>query len=210
MVLNHIQRYRPLRGGIMMLVEGVNELGTIGATATSNGQDRWALTACHIVTPAGLLPIDGRRVFQPDATTPQNAIGTTIGAKSDPRLDVAAVLIDTGIAAVGEILGLPLAGPAGAAVPGMRVVKAGRKTGVTEGEVTQVSRDRIVIEPPQRFPVFYELSERGDSGAIWVEKNSGVPIGLHRQGSTTGAEFAVATPLLTALAQFGLRLLLPS
>ena len=191
----------------MLLVDGVNELGTLGAVATSDGQDRWALTACHVVTPIGVPPISGRRVFQPDDTAPQNVIGRTDAAKSDPLLDVAAVLIDVGVTTVGEILGVPLNGPAGPAAVGMRVVKAGRKTAVTEGEVTQVSASQVRIEPPQGFPTFYDLSEPGDSGSVWVEKDTGIPVALHRQGSTTGSIFALAAPLQTVLVQLGLRLL---
>jgi hypothetical protein len=188
----------------MLLVDGVNELGTLGAIATSDGQDRWALTACHVV---GLPPVDGRRVFQPDDAATQNLIGRTVAAKSDPGLDVAAIRLDAGVPTIDEVLGVALIGPAGAAAVGMRVVKAGRKTGVTEGAVTRVTPTDVRIEPPAGFPLLYELSEAGDSGSIWVEKNSGIPVALHKEGNTTGAVFALAAPLQTALAKLGLRLI---
>ena len=50
----------------------------------------------------------------------------------------------------------------------MRVLKAGASTGVTEGKITRINGEEITLKPLDDFPLDYQLSDTGDSGAIWV------------------------------------------
>ena len=73
----------------------------------------------------------------------------------------------------------------GRAVPGMRVRKSGRTTGLTEGVVADVSADIEVNGYPDRTRSFHnqiivegpQVSDRGDSGSVFVGDDNQV-VGL--------------------------------
>jgi endonuclease G len=95
---------------------------------------------------------------------------------------------------------------------GMQVVKSGRRTGITRGRITDVEGtarinygpvDRIIrrvftIEPLQSLG---EVSDSGDSGALWLGSATMRAVGLHFAGSNR-PERALAMdlqPVLDAL-----------
>ncbi len=97
---------------------------------------------------------------------------------------------------------------------GMRVWKSGRTTGLTEGFIDgimmtvslnygaagarQLQKVLRVVPRPDAGPV--EVSQGGDSGAIWVEETSGLAVGLHFAGEAEDApEYALANDI-TAVA----------
>ena len=83
---------------------------------------------------------------------------------------------------------------------GMEVVKSGCKSGVTKGMIDGISaslkitydsgkehvfNDQIRIVPLPPWPErSYEISQPGDSGAIWISQLSGKAIGLHFAGES--------------------------
>lgn len=51
---NHARTFRRLRGGIAITHPMVSRLGALGCIATSDGTDRWILSAHHVLgRPAG-------------------------------------------------------------------------------------------------------------------------------------------------------------
>lgn len=202
---NHNLRYRPLVGGIVIVADVVEEFGTLGGVATSNGTDRWLITCHHVLARPGEVMPTGRLVFQPEPGV-ANVVGRTDSVRASAALDCAAAQVAAGVATGAAILGLCSSPPPRAPVIGQRVLKAGRRSGVTEGVVVDVTGSTIRIEPPPSFPVLYDLSERGDSGALWVEKLTGAPVAMHRGGNASGAEIAFATPISDVLAALGLTL----
>jgi hypothetical protein len=128
------------------------------------------------------------------------------GSRADQWLDVAAAVIPGGNA-VGRILGLGKLNTVADPSVGMRVIKAGTTTGITEGVITAVSGSEVRIEVPFEYPSKdYVLSEEGDSGSLWIDTATMSPVGLHFQGAEAGLETAFARPLPAVFAALGLRL----
>jgi hypothetical protein len=203
-VANHCMRYRPLRGGVVIVAGARNHYGTLGMILTSDGRDRWGLTCAHVLGPVGGPVPEGDPVFQPDTSQPSLVVGRTTAAMADPHMDAAAFHVHGDVGTAAEILGMGrVASPVEPAV-GMRVVKSGRSTGVTEGAVTAVVGDEVKIGVPGDLPPGYDLSDPGDSGAVWCTVDGRAPVALHRAGSD-GAASAIAIRLTAVLRRFALR-----
>lgn len=205
---NHVQTFRPLRGGIAVSNPNVNRLGTLGCIATSDGVDRWLLSAHHVLGRLDGAPVgDDEPIFQP--VGPGEVVGRTRTQRSAPQLDIAAALIPGSLAVLPEVLGIgPLLGSTSPTV-GMRLLKSGCATGVTEGEVVAVTQDRIEIQLPAGYPSKYELSDMSDSGAVWVEVESRRAVALHVAGNDTGTEKAFAVPMPRVLEVLALQIAVP-
>ncbi|HZF12174.1 MAG TPA: hypothetical protein VFE33_25590 [Thermoanaerobaculia bacterium] len=207
LVRNHVQPFRPLRGGIA-IVSGPNGLfGTLGCVLTSDGQDRWILTAYHVLSGSGTTVEEDVPVFQPALGGPELPVAHTRKAKASKTLDAAAALVSPGTATVNEVLGIGTLARLAEPVPGMRVVKSGIASGVTEGVVVEVKDERARIELPPGYPSKYELSSVSDSGAIWVEQATRSPVALHVAGNDTGTEVALGIRLSRVLGDLRLSLL---
>lgn len=212
-VRNHTFMFRPLLGGVCIQSGVVREVGTLGCLLTSDGQDRYLLSAYHVLGRSDLsAATDGEPIFQPtdrESSGPGGAVVPVARlslAHTDPARDLAAARIDDGVPSVPEILGVgTLAGAADPQV-GMRVLKSGIATGVTEGIVVRAAAGRVEIEVPPGFGSKYELSAQSDSGAVWVERDSRLAVALHVGGHDLGVERAFAVPFLEALASLGLDL----
>lgn len=206
-VANHCERFRPLGGGIVIATHTREHYGTLGMVLTRTGLDRWGLTCAHVLGPQGGAVPDGDVVYQPDTSILANRIGATRGWCADPLLDCAAFEIDPQLPTSADIIGVGT--PAGHIAPtvGMAVIKSGRSTGVTEGVIIHIADSRIEIGLRPGFPTAYDLSEGGDSGAIWCEATTRAPVALHTAGSTSGPSMARAVRFDAALATLGLRML---
>lgn len=187
MIKNHTLAFRPLRGGIAILNAAVNESGTLGFIATSDGMDRWVVSAYHVLCPAGVA-FDNQAIHQPAANAATPSIARLRQGHEDPQLDCAAALVNVGIPCIPEVLGLgTIRGPVQPVV-GMEVVKSGIATGVTEGIIHRIKGDVIEIEAPQGFASSYDLSSTGDSGSLWVSKANHEAVALHYAGTDFGTE----------------------
>lgn len=204
---NHSEHYRPLRGGIVVVAATRQHFGTLGMVATHNGIDRWGLTCGHVLGPVGGPVPQGDFVFQPDNTAASFRVGATVAAKSNQTLDCAAFLIDAAITTSKEILGIGTPSALITPVAGMRVIKSGRSTEITEGVINTITGAVMEIKVHPDFPAAYDLSDPGDSGAVWFEMSSRSPVGLHRAGTTTGPSFATAVNISAVLASLGLSML---
>ncbi len=202
---NETLPFRPLRPSTLIYNPAAQEAGSIGCFATTDGLDAW-IVSCHHVLIGGDAAV-AQAVFQPTDADGAAPVADTGAARAVPDLDVAAVRVGLGIEVLNTIAGLGAVGAEIApAAPGMRVVKLGATTGLTEGEISDVEDDRIRIVPPPGFPRGYRLSAPGDSGALWLEVGTLKPVGLHYQGSAGGNVIAYARPLAEALAKLGLKL----
>jgi hypothetical protein len=202
---NETLPFRPLRPATLIYNPAAQEAGSIGCFATTDGLDAW-IVSCHHVLIGGEAAV-AQAVFQPTDADGAAPVADTGAARTAPDLDVAAVRVGPGVGVLNAIAGLGAVGaePAEAA-PGMRVVKVGATTGLTEGEISDVEDDRLRIVPPPGFPRGYQLSAPGDSGALWLEAGTLKPVGLHYQGSAGGNIVAYARPLADVLAKLGLKL----
>jgi hypothetical protein len=185
--------------------------GTLGCLASSDGQDRWLLTAYHVLAGFSGTLRENDPVFQPAQGGPQFPIARVRQAKASRTLDAAAALLvdeaGDGLEATNEILGVGALGPISEPLVDMRVVKSGIASGVTEGVIVDVANERIKIEVPRGYPSKYELSSISDSGAIWLEQATRSPVALHIGGSDTGVEVALGIRLSEILTRLGLQLL---
>lgn len=159
------------------------------------------------------------QIIQPgaiDSGAGQQTIGTLLRSDITEAGDYAICSVESNIDWDPEILGLHvIPQQTQRAKAGDRVVKSGRSTGVTHGEVIEwevttkvfpaASRviyvDGFVIKQSQNepFPAANgEISMEGDSGAVWMLEENDQPtqtmVGLHFAGEATDSapEFAMA------------------
>jgi len=208
-ILSRYGIYRPLRSGVAIVNPSVAQWGTLGLIAADADGSRWLVSCYHVLCrPDGSPAPDGESVHQPERDKAPSPVAHVDAQRADPALDCAAAKLVDGVDAVPDILELGL--PAAAIDPavGMRVLKSGVKTGVTEGVIDAVTGDTIEIAVPPGFPPTYELSMGGDSGALWVERESRRAVALHNIGNESGLETARATRIGAVLDALRLSLLL--
>ena len=204
---NHNEHFRPLRGGIVIVARTENNFGTLGMVLTKNGADRWGLTCGHVLGPlAGPVP-SADPVFQPDNSATAFRVGETVSAVADATLDCAAFKIDVAVTASKEILGIGTPTAPKPPAIGMRVIKSGRSTQITEGTIDSVTGARVEIKIRSDYPAAYDLSDPGDSGAVWFEQSTLAPVALHRAGTTSGTSIAFALDISAVLTRLGLSML---
>jgi hypothetical protein len=195
--------YRPLVAGVSIVNGRVGEPGTLGFLAADDAGQRWIVSCYHVLCDAGLGPFQqSDAIYQPAAVVGPNLIAMTDAKRADATLDCAAALLQPGIACTEIQLGIGKTGAVAVPAPGMRVVKAGAESGITEGTITTVFGTNVSIEIDQAFPVEYQLSAPGDSGALWVEQQSRSPVALHT--GRTSARRAQASAFGEVLRALGL------
>lgn len=99
----------------------------------------------------------------------------TDATRTDRVLDCAAVR--TTLPTLDAVLGVGRVTAHLRPVRRMRVVKSGWMTGITEGRVRSVTGDLVTIERLADVPEDYQLSDSGDSGAVWLEVPTLAPVG---------------------------------
>jgi hypothetical protein len=188
---SHDIRARPLRPGVSVWNPALGGMGTIGFFARRESSTvlvtcRHSARADQAGTPDVLRqPGDGEIVADVVA--------------SNRALDVAAASLRAGLLARNDALGIgPLRGIADPRV-GLRVVKSGFETGVTEGVIECVDGSKVRIRPRKGL-TDYVLSSAGDSGAAWITLRTREIVAVHTRGNTGGGEFSegVAAPAVMA------------
>jgi hypothetical protein len=216
------QRQRPIVGGLSIAPTNEHFVGTLGCflrRVSSGSEQVFALSNNHVLADTNRLPI-GTRIVQPGPEVEPTQPGDVFAALSAfipiqfpaSRLEPVANRFDAAIAVVsdltlirtGRIFGINNYVPQLAtAVPGMRVTKSGRTTGVTTGTVTAVNVDRVQINygtrTAPRIATFNDtieivgdngpFSAPGDSGSVILNRDSGRPVALlfAGDGQTTTA-----------------------
>ncbi|QRN98344.1 hypothetical protein JRI60_04580 [Archangium violaceum] len=206
---NHRGAFRPLRGGTAVVNPQVKHPGTLGFVAVdeSDPSQQFIVSSYHVlVRLMGEPGVQDEPIFQPSHQGPSSEVAFVELSRADARLDCAAARVAVNIQTSPRILGLGRPGPPLVAQVGMRVVKSGLATGVTEGVVTEVNGDRVRLECPQGFPEDYELSDAADSGALWLELETRAPVALHARGNPDGAEWAEGIAIHQVLRALRLRM----
>jgi len=205
---DHRLKYRPLIGGIEIKNPNVAAPGTLGFVATDDNDQRWLVTCFHVLhSVEGATGSDNQAIYQPATQDNEDIVAYTDSNRVSAELDCAAGRLAEGISANCEILGTGTLGEAKAPSLGMRVVKAGRSTGITEGWITNIDGDNIEIEVLPGFPPQYELCDKGDSGALWLERDSRCPVGLLTGGTEAGRPISFAVTLTAVLEELSLKIL---
>lgn len=192
-MVSHDVRTRPLRPGASISNPALPAMGTIGFFATRSG-------VCVLVTcgHVAITPGYGKDVLR------QPGGGDIVAdvVRVTTPLDVAIAKLREGITARNDAIGIGPIAAARAPKVGMRVLKSGYATGVTEGTIKSVDATSIVVVPRKGLGR-YRLTEPGDSGAVWVTIDTREAVAMHARGNTSGSEYSEAIradAITTALA----------
>jgi hypothetical protein len=202
---NHLLAFRPLKGGIAVQNPVVQQIGTIGLIGTSDGNDRWIVSCYHVLCRMNAAyPIGMQEpIFQPYQDDDQLPVAMVDVTRSNEDLDCAAAQI-VATASLSEIFGVGHLRPPEEPVVGMRVLKSGADTGITEGRITSLVNDVVQVDATGMSPE-YRLNGPGDSGAVWVNAANNAPVALHQRGDPFNiGTRGFAMPIRKILAALGL------
>jgi endonuclease G len=192
-----LHRRDPLCGGISVSRDGAYGSGTLGGVVLDRATgDPMLLSNWHVFV-ADWATRPGVAIYQPgrlDGGTFQDRVATYTRDAMAVNLDAAvAITVDARRLSSEQ---LELGRVQGMTEPalGMQVVKSGRQSAVTYGEVTgidgtaklrygfldRVIRQVVTIEP---LPGSDEVSDGGDSGSLWLDASSRACVALHFAGS---------------------------
>ena len=215
------RRADPMAGGISISSERLATYGTLGGLVRdrATGQEM-LLSASHVLVGTwGARP--GDRIYQPgrgDGGTSADTIAILTRDAMAENLDAAVATLTDDRELVNRQLDLGSVDGVRHANLGMRVVKSGRKTKITFGQVSGIDgvqklsyrgvnrmiRSVISIDP--QHPAG-EVSAGGDSGSWWLDSETGQVVGLHFAGSNY-PERALAIDMPTVLAALDIDIVL--
>ena len=199
--------FRPILSGTSILNARVNEPGTLGCIVTDNTGALWIISAYHVICNSTLLPYTADEpIYQPAAIAPEYKIATTSATRANPDLDCAAAKLLPGITGLNYQLAIGPTPPPTQPIAGMRVIKSGAVSGVTEGIILSVNDPDVLIQTDPTYPTDYTLTQPGDSGSLWLDQQTHAPIALH--SGSPSARHAAAKSFLTILAALKLKPLL--
>ena len=202
--------------------------GTLGAIVQKDGK-LYILSNSHVLAEGGLAQI-GDSILYPGPADggkmPENLIGTLADFKPFIVGGAYVNTADCAIAAINpnrlpdmllEINGIGLPKGTIAPVRGMKVMKSGRTTGLTEGEIKDV-HFRFTLSYQGVGDVNYtdqvlcsRYTAPGDSGSLVIDKDSGMAVGLHFAGGDGKGIFganggSVFNPIDAVLQSLGVQL----
>jgi hypothetical protein len=204
-------RRRPIVGGLSIAPLNQFFVGTLGCfvkRVTAGAEQVFALSNNHVMADTNRLPI-GTPIVQPGPEVVPTTPGDIFAALSAfipiqfptsrltpvvNRFDAAiAVISNSSLIRRGRMFGINNYTPVlAAAVPGMRVIKSGRTTGVTTGIVAATGVNGVQINygtrTSPRIATFNDtieivgdngpFSAPGDSGSVIIDRDTGRPIAL--------------------------------
>ncbi|MFQ3683142.1 hypothetical protein [Roseiflexus sp.] len=190
-------RHDPMRGGISVSVAREYSAGTLGGLVRDRATGELMILSNWHVLAAERWVASGLPVCQPgrlDGGMPYDVVATMTRHSMRQNIDAAVATLTGDRTLINDQLDI---GPvSGVALPrlGMRVIKSGRTTRVTEGIVTGVEgQARLWYGSMQRtiqhvmtivpVPGKHEVSAGGDSGSWWLDAETHAAIGLHFAGS---------------------------
>jgi endonuclease G len=192
-----LRRHDPLRGGISVSREGQYGPGTLAGVVLDRATGEPMLLSNWHVFVADWSTRPGVAVYQPgrrDGGTFQDLVARYTRDAMHVNLDAAVAMTADSRRLSNEQLELgPVRGLAEPAL-GMQVVKSGRQTGITYGEITGVDGavklrygflDRVIRRVVTIEPIagVGEVSDGGDSGSLWLDPSSRACVALHFAGS---------------------------
>ena len=175
--------FNPVLGGVAVGNTRYQFFGTLGAIVYDPiRQQPLGLSNHHVLV--GESGHVGDEIAQPPSGKQSDVIGSL--NRWDEAMDCAVFTFNNQRLISPKILGISRQ-PSGHLEPriGLRVMKSGRTTGVTFGIIDGISQDELsVIPDPNRLSPRGEISDRGDSGSVWLETSSLAAVGLHYAGET--------------------------
>lgn len=195
-----------VRGGMGIVNPVVQHPGTIGILATDGSPGWWIVSCYHVLCRLNRAPfVKGEEIRLADSTTSPDVIAHVDRALVG--LDAAAGIVAGEVEVLPGIFGLPPVTAPSEPTEGMVVAKYGHATQYTEGTIWRVDGDDVWIrggdDPNAR------LSAAGDSGAVWVARDTWSPVVLHTGTNDAGMiPYARGIRLLTALEQLCLEVIL--
>lgn len=193
-------------GGTEIFVERVAQVGTLGFLAQDNlgSPEYWIVSCYHVlVGRPDILPVPNEPVLQPCSGGPAAFVDAS---RCDPVLDCAAAKVPAQVGTTWSILNVGEIGSPVEPRVGMRVIKAGAFTGVTEGVILSIEGDDVIVGSPPGFDPEYELSGPGDSGALWLSQDQHSPVAVHVQEIRNDSALVVARRIDQVLKALGLRI----
>lgn len=190
------RRSAPMQGGISISNAYRYGYGTLGGLVEDRKTGtRMILSNWHVLAGSWSAQ-QGWPIYQPgwgDGGSRTDAVATLSRHVMSSNLDAAVAELTGDRQLINEQLELGPVRGVGWAQIGMAVVKSGRQTGVTRGQVTAIEgtlkinysgvdrliRNVLTIEP-RLGP---EVSAGGDSGSLWLQESSMRAVGLHFAGS---------------------------
>lgn len=212
-VEEHRSKQRPIVGGVSIAPLNESFVGTLGCflqRTVSGSKQVFILSNNHVLADTNRLAI-GTPIVQPGpevSPTSPNDVFAALSAfiplqfpatRIDPVVNVfdaaIAVVADENLIRKGAMLGIEKYDPKVAvAVPGMRVIKSGRTTGVTTGVVTATRVNGVQVNygtrTSPRIATFNDTVEivsedetkpfsmPGDSGSVILDADTGRPVAL--------------------------------
>ena len=212
-ISQHRTKHRPIEGGIS--IAPINEpfVGTLGCflqRVTGGSKQIFALSNNHVMADVNRLPV-GTLIVQPGPEVAQSAPEDVFAALSafipirfpQTRLDPVVNAFDAAISIVSDetliktsaIFGISNYNPkVSVAVPGMRVIKSGRTTGVTTGVVSATRVNGVQVNyGSSNSPIIATFNDTitivsddpdkpfslpGDSGSVILDQETGQPVAL--------------------------------
>ncbi|MEP7027653.1 MAG: hypothetical protein ABI960_03570 [Candidatus Eisenbacteria bacterium] len=221
-----VRRHRPLTPGISVghLRVTAGTLGAIVEAARAGAGPRYLLSNNHVLAEEDRAR-KGDLVLQPGRADGGRAPGDAIARferavrlkRAGNRVDAALARLEDGVAfepsklrGLGRLQGVR----AGPLVPGERVAKLGRTTGLTRGIVSAIEVDGVIVgydEGERRFDDQVEISPAGrvpfsrggDSGSLIVDADR---LGVALLFAGNDADTTYASPLPAVLAALRVRL----
>ena len=200
--------HRPLVSGVRIVNAVTGSPGTLGCIGLDVDDKPWIVSCYHVLgrdRQSIGVPRNDEAILQSTAALGGGVVARSRTDKMNSALDYGAAIIVPDIGVSTSVFELNTVQRVATAVVGMRVMKSGAETGVTIGIDTDVTDTLITIESPPDSPNTYVLTERGDSGAVWLDTETGRAVGLHFSGRDGNTAFA--RPLGGVLKALGLRLL---
>jgi endonuclease G len=211
-----------LRGGISISNALSYGYGTLGGKVRDlQSGEPMILSNWHVLG-GSLFVKPGMPICQPgrgDGGSMAQAVAEYTRNAMDVNLDAAVARLNTRRPFFNEQMEVGLVAGMVDPVLGMRVIKSGRRTGVTTGVITgvygysfqryfgfsRIIRDIVHIAPEQPGQ---EISAPGDSGSWWLERSMLRAVALHFAGSND-PEFGMALSMPKVLEALNVDILTP-
>ena len=182
-------KYRPVKGGTQIGAEDSGSVGTLGCLAHLISDNSVVVLSNHHVLYDGTAT-DGSEIGQPQHTKSCcctcNEIAVNIHGINRGHLDCAIARLNSGIGNDGRIKEIGFITGVNSAVAGEAVKKRGRTTGLTTGNVTNLTfgpDGLTILEIEVRKNNGQDrFSRPGDSGSALLNAANEI-IGLHKSGN---------------------------
>jgi hypothetical protein len=207
--------FNPMQGGISISNALQFGYGTLGGKVVDRDTGaEMILSNWHVLVNSWSVRA-GLPIYQPgqgDGGRAEHTVARLSRHAMDHFIDAAVAELTGTRPLLNEQLGLGPVTGVRQPVPGLRITKSGRRTGVTTGIITGIEGRQVMtyagvqrvirhVVHIAKAPDSAQVSAKGDSGAWWLEQDTRQAVGLHFAGSDL-PEYGLAmamSPVLDAL-----------